>query len=359
MLKKIALLAVSLIMVALMLAAVGCGSESTSSVSESVSAKEVVPQRANLIAGLSMSALGDKETGDLYDNMAKGTELPATYDKLLEMVQDKIGLDLRDLKEAVVFADIPADAFYKDENTATESYVGAIVNGSFKRDDIIAAIEKTLGQKLNSDTYKGYDIYVVDYEEDFGISASDAARLAFLGESSLVIGIGEAVKDTIDVRKGDEQGLSGELLNLYEGLGNPQAKLAMEIPAEWLSKIPDEQVVPLLGKLQLNAFKNMRMATLVVDRTGDATLIEIKVDFSNSNSVTDAKETIDGVVSIFQGLMKMMGGQTDMQGMAAIAKLLDSLQLSVNGTWLTLHLELTEEQLGELVPMLQGLSSGD
>lgn len=373
MLKKIALLVLSLLLIVSALAVTACGGSdsSTSSASKSVVVKEVVPQKANLIAGLSLSALGDKDASNLYDQIDKGTNLPATYDELLQMVQDKIGIDLGDLKEAVVFADIPGATFSQDENATTAPYAeaivnplrvnfrGAIVNGTFKQDEIIAAIEKTLGQELDSENYKGYNIYVVEYEEAFGISASDAARLAFLDESNLVAGSDQAVKDVIDVKKGDEQGLSGELLSLYEGLGNPQAKLAMEIRAEWLSQIRDEQDVPGLGKVQLNVFKDMRIATLVLDRAGDAAVIEIKLDFYNSNSANAAKQTIDGIVSVVEGLTKMTGGQTDMSGVAAIATLLDSLQLSVSGNWLTLHLELTTEQLDELVPMLQGMSSGE
>jgi hypothetical protein len=357
-LKKLALLAVSLLLIVSVLAAAACGSSdsSTSSGSESVVVKQVVPQKANLVAGLSLFALGDTKTGNLYNQLAVEADLPATYDQLLKTVQEKIGLDLKGLKEAVVFADLDAAALSQD---TTIPYMGAIVNGTFKQDEMIAAIQKTLGHSLEIETYNGYSIYII--QGSLGIASTDnlGARLSFLDQSNLVVGSDQAVKNVIDVKKGNEQGLSGELLSLYEGLGNSQAKLAMEIQKEWLTQIPDEQAIPGIGQLKLSAFKDMRMATLAIDQTGNTSVLEIKVDFYNSNSTNSAKETIDGIVNIFHGLMKMTQGQTDTSGLTAIAKLLDSLQLSISGTWMTLHLEVTTDQINELMPLLQGMSSTD
>ncbi len=360
MFKKLALLAVSLLLIVSVLATAACGSSDSpsSSSSNSFAVKQVVPQKANLVAGLSLANLGNAETGDLYNQLAVQADLPATYDQLLKTVKDKIGLDLKGLKEAVVFADLDAATFSQDD---TIPYLGVIVNGTFKQDDMVAAIQKSLGHTLEVESYNGYVIYTI--RESLDIidlegSSDVGAKLAFLDQSNMVLGSEEAVKSVIDVQKGNEQGLSGELLSLYEGLGDAQAKLALEIQKEWLTNIPDEESLSGFGKVNLSAFKDMKMATLAVGQSGNSGMLDIKVDFYNSNSTISAKDTIDGLLNMVKGLIQMTGGQGNDSGYGAVAKILNSLQLTVNGTWLTLHLEVTTDQINELLPLIQGMSSG-
>jgi len=361
MLKKIALLAVSLLIVALMLAAVGCGSESTNPVPTSSAAKNsgevLVPQKASMLARISIgSIVSDKDTRDLYNNASKAPGLPATFDELLKRFQDTTGLDLKDFKEATLFGDIAGltQSLSGEGVTPSGGYLGAIVNGTFKSDELIAAIEKGTGQKLESEAYKGYDIYAIT-----DTSNSNTGSLVFLDDGVLVIGSSEAIKDVIDVKNGDEKGLSGDLLGAYEKLDGSLGKLALNIPSEWLSQIPDEQDISGIGTLDLKSFKEMRMATAALDKAGSNVSLEIRADFSSSASASSAKDTIDGVITVLQGLVKMTGGGGDKAEMSLLAKLLNSLQLSVSDNWLTLHLGLTAEQIGELVPMLQGTSSGN
>jgi len=355
MLKKIALLAVSLLIVALMLAAVACSSGSTNSVSDN-SEKVLVPQKASMLARISIeSVLADKDIRDLYDKADKGADVPATFDELLQKFQDTTGLDLKDFKETTLFGDITglSQSLSGGGVTPSGGYFGAIVNGTFKNDELIAAIEKGTGQKLESEAYKGYDIYAIT-----DTSNSNTGSLVFLDEGVLVIGSSEAIKDVIDVKNG-QKGLGGDLLEAYEKLDGSWGKLALNIPGEWLSQLPDEQDIGGIGTLKLKAFKEMRMATAALDRAGDNFSLEIRVAFSGGASASGAKDAIDGFISVLQGLIKLAGGSGDMPEMATLAKLLNSLQLSVSDNWLTLSLELTTEQVEELMPMLQGMSSGD
>jgi hypothetical protein len=354
MLKKIALLVISLLTVALMLAAVACGSEPKGSISE----KEAVPQRANLIARISLeSALADNGIRNVYDKVDKGTDVPATFDEFLQMFREQTGLDLKGFKEATLFGDItdPSQILPEQGVAPSEGYLGVIVSGTFKKDELIAAIEKGTGQKLESEAYKGYDIYT-GIEENSG---AESASLAFLDEGVFVVGSVDAVKDVIDVKNGGKEGLGDDLLEAYEKLDGSWGKLALNIPGEWLSQLPDEQDIGGIGTLKLKAFKEMRMATAALDRAGDNFSLEIRVAFSGGASASGAKDAIDGFINVLQGLIKLAGGSGDIPEMAALTDLLNSLHLSVSGNWLTLRLELTTEQVEELMPMLQGMSSGD
>jgi len=364
MLKKFALLVVSLSIVALILAAVACGSEPKGSISEpsptpsptSSPTIEAIPQRANLIASIPLeSILADKGISDLYDKVDKGTGVPATFDELLQMFRDKTGLDFKAFKEATLFGDIIDLSKVSSKNgvAPSEGYLGVIVSGTFKKDELIAAVEKGTGKKLKSEAYKGYDIYSAIEEN----SGAESPNLAFLDEGVSVIGSVDAVKDVIDVKNG-EKGLSGDLLEAYEGVDGSLVKLALNIPSEWLSQLPDKQDISGISTLELKYFKEMKMATAALDEAGDNFNLEVRAGFSDGVSASGAQGTIDGFISGLQDLIKFPGGSGDIPEMTALLNLLDSSRLSVNDNWLTLHLGLTTEQVGELMPLLQGMFSG-
>jgi len=352
MLKKIAILFLSLLTVVLILTATGCGSESTSSVSQN-SGKVLVPQKASMIAKISIdSVLADNTIRNAYDEADKGTDAPTTFNELLQTYQDKTGLDFTAFKEAILFGDINDLSTITPENglAASQGYFGVIVSGTFKNDDLIAGIESGTGQKLESESYNGYEVYTITDTSN----NSNTGRLAFLDEGVLVIGSSEAVKDVIDVKNG-QKGLDNDLLTAYENLNGSLGKLALSIPKEWLSQIPDEQDMGAMGKLELKPFRDMKTVSVTFNQAGDNTDLEIKAGFSSGASASGAQNTVSQFKDNLQSLVGVPGGSGDMPEMSALINLLNSTQLSVSDNWLTLRLELTPDQIGELTPLFQGM----
>jgi len=350
MLKKIAILFLSLLTIVLMLAAVACGSESTSSVSEN-SEKVLVPQRAGMIARISIgSVLADNTIRNAYDEADKGTDAPTTLDELLQTSRDKTGLDFTAFKEATLFGDINDLSKVTPENglAASQGYFGVIISGTFKNDELIAGIESETGQKLESESYNGYKIYTIT-----DTSNSNTNTLALLDESVLVTGSSEAIKDVIDVKNG-KPGLSGDLLATYENIDGSLGKLALSVPDEWLNQMQDEQDTGILSTSELEAFKEMKTISITFDKAGDNTNLEIKAGFSNGASANSAKSGIEELISNLKEFLKMSEDSSSTPETAALIDLLDSVRLSISDNWLILHLELTMDQVEEITPLLQG-----
>ena len=356
MLKKIAILFLSLLTVVLILTATGCGSESTSSVSQN-SGKVLVPQKASMIAKISIdSVLADNTIRNAYDEASKNADAPATFDELIQTSQDQTGLDFTTFKEATIFGDVNDISNVTPENglAASQGYFGIIVSGTFKNDELIASIESETGQKPGSESYNGYEIYTITDTASTDTSNSTPSSLAFLDEGVLVIGSSEAVKDVIDIKNG-KKGLDDDLLTAYENVDGSLGKLALNIPKEWLSQIPDEQDMGALGILELKPFREMKTGSVTFNKTGDTTDLEIKVDFSSGSAAISAQNTLSKLIEDLQNLVNLPGGSGDMPQMSALINLLNSAQLSVSDKWLTLRLELTTEQIKELTPLLQGM----
>ncbi len=72
-----------------------------------LTAIELVPQDANLIASIQISEIiSDQDLRDAYDEFEKEPGQPQTIEEALDELVGEIGIDLRDFSEAVIFADI-------------------------------------------------------------------------------------------------------------------------------------------------------------------------------------------------------------------------------------------------------------
>ena len=107
------------------------------------------------------------------------------------------------------------------ENTEAV-YMGIIAQGTFNEKTFVANIEIKTAKKLDVSTYKTSQVYS---------NASENFSMVFFGSSMLVVGTDQAVKDCIDVHKGDKQPLSGIVVDTYNKLGEASIKAAFALPA--------------------------------------------------------------------------------------------------------------------------------
>ena len=111
--------------------AVGCKAELT--------ALELVPENANLIANIEVSQIiNDQDFRDAYDRAEKETGQPQTVEEGLNEIVRETGIDLRDFSRAVVFGDIAT----LDQN----GYFAVIVEGTFNEPQFIGNIEQKGGR---------------------------------------------------------------------------------------------------------------------------------------------------------------------------------------------------------------------
>jgi hypothetical protein len=301
-----------LVLVLLLPGAAGCASSTAKPI-------ELVPQDANFIASIQLSKiLDDQDFIDAYNEAEKSADQPQTVDEALDKIVEETGIDLRDFSEGLIFGDIA--------NIGTGNYFGIIVEGSFNEATFIGNIEARTGEDFTTSDYKGYKLYT---------SGDAEMAIAFLSEQMILLGSPKAVKDSIDVSKGERSQLSGQVLVTYSQLGDGLMKAVFRIPEDVRRGLGEDMAADLPFSLQ--SFTDTDLVGFVYDKEGEAITIRIDAHFVSTTSATDAKDTLAGAITLLKGMSQE----------PAVKELLDAIQITVSGSTLSIALETNMTQLAK------------
>jgi len=297
----------------------GCGAPG-------LTAMEFVPQDANLIANIQISEIiNDRDLRDAYAEFEKEAGQPQTLEEALDELADETGIDLRDFSEVVIFADIAT--------LAQAGYLGVIVEGTFNESQLIDSIEQESGEEFTTSDYKGYRLYT-DEGEEFGI--------AFLTSRVLLLGTMEAVKDAIDVSKGDREQISGIVVDAYNRLGDALIKFAFELPEEAREALTEE-LAPGEIPISLDPFADIDIVGFALNKRAETITIQINPHFLSTDSAQDAKDTLSGAISLFRGTLEI----------PELKELLGKIEVSATDSWVTIAFEITLSEIEGLIEMFQ------
>lgn len=308
-----------LVLVLMLVTVAGCGAPELTAI-------ELVPQGANLIAEIQVSKIiNDQDLRDAYDEAEKEPGQPQTVEEALDELIEETGIDLGDFSQAVIFADI----------TTIEQarYLGCIFEGTFDKKQFIDNIEEKMGEEFTTSDYKGYKLYT-DEEAEFVI--------AFLSARILLAGTTEAVKDAIDVSKGDREPVGGIILDVYNRLGDALIKCAFELPEEAREALTEE-LVPGEIPISLEPFADIDMLGFSINKEADTITAQIESHFLNMDSAQDAKDTLSGAISLFKGTLQD----------PEIKELLGKIEVTVTDSWMTIAFEITLSEIEQLVETFQ------
>ena len=297
----------------------GCGAPG-------LTATEFIPQDANLIANIQISKIiNDRHLRDAYAEFEKEPGQPQTLEEALDELVDETGIDLRDFSEVVIFADTAT--------LAQAGYLGVIVEGTFNESQLIDSIEQESGEEFTTSDYKGYSLYT-DEGEEFGI--------AFLTNRVLLLGTMEAVKDAIDVSKGDREQVSGLIVDAYNRLGDALIKFAFELPEEAREALTEE-LMPGEIPISLDSFADIDIVGFALNKRAETITIQISPHFLSTDSAQDAKDTLSGAISLFRGMLEI----------PEVKDLLGKIEVNVTDSWVTIALEITLSEIEELAETFQ------
>ena len=297
----------------------GCGAPG-------LTATEFIPQDANLIANIQISKIiNDRHLRDAYAEFEKEPGQPQTLEEALDELVDETGIDLRDFSEVVIFADTA---------TLTQAgYLGVIIEGTFNESQLIDSIEQEAGEEFTTSDYKGYSLYT-DEGEEFGI--------AFLTNRVLLLGTMEAVRDAIDVSKGDQEQISGIIVDAYNRLGDALIKFAFELPEEAREALTEE-LTPGEIPISLDSFADIDIVGFALNKRAETITIQISPHFLSTDSAQDAKDTLSGAISLFRGMLEI----------PEVKDLLGKIEVNVTDSWVTIALEITLSEIEELAETFQ------
>jgi hypothetical protein len=293
--------------------------------SEASGTGEPIPADATLVVRIEPAAiLADDSLDDLLAALPLDEGDPADVNDVLAMVLDEPGVDFRRIQEVLVFAtDTDMDQF------------GFIVTGTYDMDEMLADVETSDGSPV-VENVSGTSVYT------FLKDSNDSFSIATLSAGRFVAGDFEAVRGAIWVDTG-EAPASGDLIARLDALGTPWLSLVADVSAGDADKLlgEDGPAGSFGGDLpiDLSAFEDMRVVTLVIDRRGDDFIAEAELGFTSQESAVRAADMIDG----FSNLFKALAPDPD------LVAFLDDLEIEATGSDVSIAFKISTDDAVDLV----------
>jgi hypothetical protein len=213
-----------------------------------------------------------------------------------------------------------------------------IAQGQVNQEQFLSAMQEQSEHPLTSIEYKGRQIHIGQHE-------GDALTLSFLGDSALVMGTLPAVQAVIDVQKEGQARASGKVYDAFDGLGDPLFSLALAVSPESLTGLEDS-----LGDAAgfgmmpaMTAFQELDVVSLVLDKPGSDLKMEAQLEFLNAESAVRMGNTLDGFLKLAAGFSSHEQS----------SKMLENLQLKVDGNRLTLNFQAPISELREVTRSME------
>lgn len=286
---------------------------------------DLVPARSEILVSVDLPAiLADGDVRELYEMVVASRsaqdDVPATLGELLAKAEEETGLDFASFGEALMFADLPSagdmDAGMDSENL---DYFGFIAAGA------PADLMETLGGSEHAELTEG---------EYSGIATlGDEEMLIAVVDGAAVFGSPEAVQDVIDVAENGAATVSGELLDLYESLGDTWMTLAVTLSQDLQDEIEEAAGSGAEGMpVDLGGVFGFDAVGVSADKVETDGILRVVMRYGSADEAQEAQETIDALITLFEAF-----GGGDEQMMEA----LESLEISVDDT--DLIFEVTED----------------
>lgn len=314
---------------------------------KSIETSKVVPAGIDFVASINIK--GIIEDSNFKSLMNEGLSLysqtrgeigPNDYQDLKERFENETGgLVLSDINSVIVFGKQSAD---EEEALPTglyeDGYYGIVFSAAWSENEVITAIETSNdGNEMTKKSYKEVTVYSPQKD--------GLAQLAILNEELYVMGNEKAVKDVIDVNKGNTSGISGSLKSEMEELGSRLASFAVDIPESEFSGF--EEMSPAGAQ---NVLNKIDMLSGSIQSDSNIT-ITIRLVASDQDSAESLKDTITGIISLVKGM-----GEIDSP---EIKEALNSIVVEQDGSAVTISYETSVENLKDLIDELSNLSSSE
>ena len=283
---------------------------------------KLVPQSANLVAEIQISnIINNPILVAAYDNWSKNASYPQTVQEALDKMTEKTGINIQDFSQAIIFGDVNGT---QPPNTG---YMGMIAEGKFVEQQFVQNIEDKTGKTLSATDYKGNQLYTDN---------SSQYSLVFFSRSMLVFGTPQAVKDCIDVRKGEKQPLTGTIVDTYDKLGNSSLRVAFAVPLEAKNSLENE--IPGNSSISTATLSKMDVVGISLNVGLEDVTVNLDMHFLDATSAKDAKDTIGGAITLFKGITTN----------SELKTLLGEIQVNTSDVWTTASLKTTLSELQSL-----------
>jgi len=335
-------LAVILVLVGIVsMVATACGD------GQETSPEKLIPDGSNLIAHVNLSGmLASNGLLSLVSTVTADQENPRSIDDFLEEALRETGVDLRQFSQAALFTD----------TGRSEEFAGLIAKGNFDELALISSIRNAVDGRLVSAPYKDSLIYSVE-------DISGAPSISVLEEGILVAGTVEAVRAVIDVRRGDRERVSGDLVEAFNDLGGGLLRLEAAVPADFLTEGLAEffiASVPFLGDAfsgegasglfgAVDGLRDLDFVGLALAQNGQILILRANLEFASQESAEAISGLLGGLITLASSLIP----DPDLTG------LLEKLEVRHDDAQVSIRLETDGSAFANLITSLTSISQSE
>lgn len=237
-----------------------------------------IPARANTATSLRVTALLDDQplrdavNEALADGASESSMFPSTVAGALDMIEEEAGTDPRNVNEVVGFSETTIDE--------EEYYAGWLAYTDWSAEEITTLMEEQSNSDLETEEYNGVTVYAGEDKD---------GEAAVLDDGTIVAGKEGATRDVIDIRAGDGEPMSGEMLAAWNAASGEYMTFAATLDPE---DLPDGQAgvaEPTIEKIEYTS------GSVYAD--GDNRGVEIAMETGSEEDASDVGTFVDGLLA--------------------------------------------------------------
>ncbi|MFC1847554.1 hypothetical protein ACFLW5_01915 [Chloroflexota bacterium] len=259
------------------------------------SLSSLVPQKADLLIEVQIDKiLNDEDFAHIYEQIAvKNPDMPQTISDALDQMQQEIIVNPRDFHEALIFSHTSELTDFMDSFSYHDlPYYGALFKGSFGKTRALLTVGGDLVDRFQHYDYMGIRVY--EYREGQDVIFS----FAFFNNEVAVTGSTSAVKDTIDVIRGEKQSISGIIYDFYEGLGGNLIEIAYLVPGAQMEQIPPAAYIDNY-KISLHSLKAINIIGFAFSKIGSSITTGLYAYHSSQAATRDTNILLNNLTLIY------------------------------------------------------------
>lgn len=269
--------------------------------------------------------LGARAQSEYYDG-------PTTLSGVLDDIENREGIDLRDLSTFTFFAS------YSEENAAPSNDESAyLLEGSWEESAALESVDSAWVDYTES-TYGEHTIY--EPSEEY------SSTLGVLGDGRYAIGGDTAVKAAIDVERGEKDSLEGPVADAYRDTVAGPVRFASSVESSWFPEQSGDD------SLDLSPARSIETAAGAVYRDGNTRGLEVRLNTPNDGTA----KALDGVV---ESLLTMGSEQAESAPYtpAFFGSLFEDTTVNRDGVTVVATVERTVAELEEIATQMGELSA--
>lgn len=255
---------------------------------------ESVPEGVDVVVYADPGVAQDQTTADLMNGLidvSKRTEAaydgPDDYQELLENASAEAELDVEALNGVAMYGAYPEE----NESDIEDGYFAMRIDSDWGEDEFVESFNDT---EFEQREYEGYTVYVEqrEHDEDRPDYLRDDSPLTWIGvvaDGQYVVGTEQAVKDGIDVERGELDTFGGDLRTEYDNTREGYVRFAATVPRD---RIPDSGM-----SRQFSAVRDIEVVSGSYYTEGDEIGMEARLTTGSESDADDLQSITDGAVA--------------------------------------------------------------